>query len=146
MKPSQKCIDLIKKYEGYRSEAYICPAGVPTLGHGTTMWPDGKKVQMGQKITMQQAEQLLIWEANQKAKAILPVNVNQNQADALISFAYNLGVGALNRSTLMRKVRLNPNDPTIRDEFMKWVNAGGKVLKGLVRRRKEEADLYYLPI
>jgi lysozyme len=146
MKPSQKCIDLIKKYEGYRSEAYICPAGVPTIGYGATMWPDGKKVQIGQKITMQQAEQLLIWEANQKAKAILPVNVNQNQADALISFAYNLGVGALNRSTLMRKVRLNPNDPTIRDEFMKWVNAGGKVLKGLVRRRKEEADLYYLPI
>jgi lysozyme len=69
--------------------------------------------------------------------------INQNQFDALVSFAYNVGTNALKNSTLLKKLNVNANDPTIRDEFKKWVKAGGKTLKGLVTRRNEEADLYF---
>src|SRR5690606_23508894 len=70
-------------------------------------------------------------------------DINQNQFDALVSFAYNLGVNALKGSTLLKKVNANPSDPAIRAEFMKWVYAAGVKLKGLERRRKAEADLYF---
>jgi lysozyme len=144
---SEKCIDLIKQFEGYYSKAYICPAGVATIGYGSTMWNDGRKVKIGEKITKEGAELLLHWELNNKAIALKGLSLNQNQADALLSFIYNLGIGAFNKSTLRKKVMLNPNDPSIRDEFMKWNKArvGGKLmeLKGLTRRRIAEANLYY---
>jgi lysozyme len=70
-------------------------------------------------------------------------DINQNQFDALVSFAYNLGPGNLKSSTLLKKVNANPEDESIRLEFMKWVKAGGKTLKGLVRRREAEANLYF---
>lgn len=143
MTPSQNCIDLIKRFEGFKPDAYLCPAGVPTIGYGSTMWSDGKKVQLGQKISMADAEKLLMWEVTNKSKAITQLSLNQNQFDALVSFAYNVGVGAINRSTLVKKAKLNPNDATIRDEFMRWTKAGGKELPGLVKRRKAEADLYF---
>lgn len=147
MKASQKCIDLIKQFEGYKDKAYFCPAGVATIGYGSTMWNDGRKVQMGDKITKEGAELLLHWELNNKAIALYGLNVNQNQADAILSFVFNLGIGAFQKSTLIKKIRLNPNDPTIRDEFMKWNKArvGGKLmeLKGLTRRRNAESNLYY---
>lgn len=147
MKPSQKCVDLIKRFEGCKLNAYLDPIGIPTIGYGSIMWPDGKRVKLGQKITLQQAEDMLKWEIDIKAKPVnallAKVAVNQNQFDALISFAYNLGIGALTRSTLLKKVIKNPCDASIRDEFNKWVNAGSKKLAGLVRRRKDEADLYF---
>jgi len=147
MKASQKCVDLIKEFEGFFDKAYICPAGVATIGFGSTMWNDGRKVKIGEKITKEGAEILLHWELNNKSIALMDLNVNQNQADALLSFIYNLGIGAFNKSTLRKKVKLNPNDPTIRDEFMKWNKArvGGKLveLRGLTRRRVAEANLYY---
>lgn len=147
MKASQKCVDLIKQFEGYKDKAYLCPAGVATIGYGSTMWNDGRRVQMGDKITKEGAELLLHWELNNKAIALYGLNVNQNQADAILSFVFNLGIGAFQKSTLIKKIRLNPNDPTIRDEFMKWNKArvGGKLieLKGLTRRRTAEANLYY---
>lgn len=147
MKASQKCVDLIKQFEGYKDKAYLCPAGVATIGYGSTMWNDGRRVQMGDKITKEGAELLLHWELNNKAIALYGLNVNQNQADAILSFVFNLGIGAFQKSTLIKKIRLNPNDPTIRDEFMKWNKArvGGKLieLKGLTRRRIAESNLYY---
>ena len=147
MKASQKCVDLIKQFEGYKDKAYLCPAGVATIGYGSTMWNDGRRVQMGDKITKEGAELLLHWELNNKAIALYGLNVNQNQADAILSFVFNLGIGAFQKSTLIKKIRLNPNDPTIRDEFMKWNKArvGGKLieLKGLTRRRTAESNLYY---
>ena len=89
----------------------------------------------------------MTWELTRKGKEILsglPTTIiNQNQYDALVSFAYNLGVGALLKSTLFKKLKVNPNDPSIRTEFMRWVNAGGKRLTGLVRRREAEANLYF---
>ena len=147
MTPSKNCIDLIKKFEGFRSEAYQDSVGIWTVGYGSTMWPDGKKVQPGQRMTIQEAEAVMTWELTRKGKEILsglPTTIiNQNQYDALISFAYNLGVGALLKSTLFKKLKVNPNDPSIRTEFMRWVNAGGKRLTGLVRRREAEANLYF---
>ena len=73
----------------------------------------------------------------------LNLNIKQNQFDALVCFAYNTGLEKLKKSTLLRKIRTNPNDKTIRDEFMRWVYCGGQKLKGLERRRKVEADLYF---
>lgn len=147
MTPSKNCIDLIKKFEGFRSEAYQDSVGIWTVGYGSTMWPDGKKVQPGQRMTIQEAEAVMTWELTRKGKEILsglPTTIiNQNQYDALLSFAYNLGVGALLKSTLFKKLKVNPNDPSIRTEFMRWVNAGGKRLTGLVRRREAEANLYF---
>jgi len=147
MTPSKNCIDLIKKFEGFRSEAYQDSVGIWTVGYGSTMWPDGKNVQPGQRMTIQEAEAVMTWELTRKGKEILsglPTTIiNQNQYDALVSFAYNLGVGALLKSTLFKKLKVNPNDPSIRTEFMRWVNAGGKRLTGLVGRREAEANLYF---
>lgn len=143
MKPSQKCFDLIKKFEGLRLTAYKCSAGKWTVGYGNTFYPNGSRVQPVDRITMQQANDMLEWAVTTKAKALPQITVNQNQFDAICSFVYNIGVGAFNQSTMLRKIRLNPDDETIRDEFMRWVRAGGKVLKGLQNRRKAEADLYF---
>lgn len=146
MKPSQNCINLIKKFEGYYSEAYLCPAGVPTIGYGSTMWADGKKVVLGQKISLADAEKLLMWELTNKSASLNKLSLNQNQFDAILSFAFNVGVGNLLKSTLYKKALLNPNDPTIKDEFMKWNKARVKgvltELKGLTKRRKAESELY----
>jgi lysozyme len=147
MIPSQKCIDLIKKYEGFEKTSYKCPAGIWTIGYGSTMWNDGKKVEAGQKITSEGAEVLLRWELKNKSSALINLTLNQNQFDALLSFIYNLGVGAFKKSTLYKKVKVNANDETIRFEFMKWNKArvNGKLveLKGLTNRRQSEINLYY---
>lgn len=140
---SQKGIDLIKKFEGLRLKAYQDAVGVWTIGYGTIMYPDGTRVKKGDVITEDRAEALLIMDVARRSAAIGNIKVSQNQFDAIVSFCYNLGLGAWNKSTLRKKIIQDRNDPTIRDEFMKWVNAGGKRLPGLVRRRKQEADLYF---
>lgn len=146
MKPGKRGIELIKHFEGFFSKSYRCPANVWTIGWGTIRYKNGKRVLAGETITKEEAEEELMFEVEHKSKFIKAV-VNQNQFDALVSFAYNVGQGALENSTLYRKVRANPNDPTIRDEFMKWnkarVNGVLTPLKGLTRRRKAEADLYF---
>jgi lysozyme len=150
MKPSQKAVDLIKQFEGFRKDAYICPAGVPTIGYGATTWGNGQKVKIGEIVSMTMAEKLLMVDLEKRSKSLAGLKINQNQFDALISFVYNLGVGAFRGSTLFRKVQQNPDDPTIRAEFMKWNKArvGGKLveLRGLTRRRDAEANLYYAEI
>lgn len=150
MKLSQAGYELIKKFEGFRSSPYKCSAGVPTIGYGSTFYLDGKKVTMNDKpITQSTAFALLVnvveknFELGVTKLAANKVRLTQNQFDALVSFAYNLGLANLEKSTLLKKVLVNPNDPTIRAEFNKWVNANGKPLQGLINRRKEEADLYF---
>ena len=138
MQVSKNCIDLIKKYEGLSLKSYKCPAGLWTCGYGNTMWEDGTKVKENQTISIDRAEKLLTFWVNKYAERI-KLNVNQNQFDALVSFAYNVGIGTFNSSTLKKKVIANPNDHAIRDEFMKWVNSKGKQLPGLVKRREAEA-------
>ena len=140
MKTSDKGIDLIKKYEGFRAKAYKCPADKWTIGYGHTL-----NVKSTDVITLDEAESFLRQDVEFAEKEVNRhnLNINQNQFDALVSFVFNLGVGNFARSTLLRKIKSNANDPTIRKEFERWVYAGGKVLNGLVRRRKEEADLYF---
>ena len=137
---TKKGIDLIKKFEGCKLTAYRCPAGIWTIGYGHT-----NGVYQGQTITQYEADKML---ENDVVKFEIGVrnlvgNLPDNKIDALTSFAFNLGLGALRDSTLCKKVKANPNDLTIRNEFMKWVNAGGKRLQGLVNRRQAEADLYF---
>lgn len=99
-------------------------------------------------ITKQRAEELLQLNADRFARKVLNLvkkPITQNQLNALTSFAYNVGSGALASSTLLKKVNVNPNDITIRNEFLRWNKANGVALKGLTNRRIKEADLYFLP-
>lgn len=143
MKPSQKAVDLIKTFEGFRANAYLCPANVPTIGYGATSWGNGQRVKMGEVISMATAEKLLMVDLEKRAKALEGLNLNQNQFDALLSFIYNVGIGAFKRSRLLSKIRQNPEDVTIRHEFMRWINKGSSFERGLTRRRDAEANLYY---
>ena len=148
MKLNEAGKSLIKSFEGLKLTAYKCSANKDTIGYGNTFYEDGTPVKPGDKITKERAEslfELIAAEFEFKVKQLnLPV-LSDNQFSALVSFAYNAGLTNLVKSTLFRKVRANPNDPTIRDEFMKWNKAGGKVLNGLTRRRQAEADLYFKP-
>jgi lysozyme len=138
---------LITKHEGLKLKPYLCPAKIPTIGYGNTYYPDGKIVTLLDKdITKQQAFDMFKEVANRFAKrvdALVTSNINQNQFNALVSFAYNVGTGNFSSSTLLKKVNRNPDDLTIKDEFLRWNKAGGKVLNGLTNRRNEEAILYF---
>ena len=140
MKTSNKGIELIKKHEGFRAKAYKCPADKWTIGYGHTI-----NVKSTDVITKEQGEYFLRQDVGYAEKEVNKYNldINQNQFDALVSFVFNLGAGNFARSTLLRRIKAHPNDITIRREFVRWVYAGGKVLQGLVKRRKEEADLYF---
>lgn len=146
MKVNKEGIELVKSFEGCFLKAYLCPAKVWTIGYGSTKYQNGISVKQGDKITQQEAETLLsdtLTEFSKGVSKLIKVELNDNQFSALVSFAFNLGVGALSKSTLLKKVNANPNDKTIEQEFMKWVNAGGKKLNGLVRRRTAESKLYF---
>lgn len=145
MKATEQAYRLIKLFEGCKLAAYRCPANVVTIGWGSTLDAFGKPIKMGAKITQDQADALLKREIESKAVSInaLTKGVNQNQFDSLISFCYNCGVGALSKSTLLKKIKFNPNDPAINAEFMKWDKVDGKPLKGLTIRREAEAKLYF---
>ena len=146
-KTSKKGIDLIKKYEGFRSKPYRCSAGVPTIGYGATYYPNGQKVKLSDPAIDEKHASILL-EAmlvpyEKAVDSFCRDDINQNQFDALVSFAYNVGISALKNSTLLKKVNINPKDKTISNEFAKWNKGGGKVLKGLVLRRNDEAKLYF---
>ena len=146
MRLNKAGIDLMHDFEGCRLEAYLCPASVPTIGYGSTYYEDGRPVKLGDAITQERADQLFQAIAEDFAKrvrSLLKVGLNENQFSALVSFTYNVGVANLKKSTLLKKVNINPFDPTITDEFLKWNKAGGKVLAGLTRRREQEAKLYF---
>lgn len=140
MKTSQKGIDLIKSSEGLRLEAYKDSVGVATIGFGHT----GPDVQMGQKITAAEAELLLTVDLGKFEKGVtslVKVGINQNQFDSLVSFSYNLGLGNLGSSTLLKKLNLGDYAGAAA-EFTKWTKAGGVSLPGLVKRRAAEKALF----
>jgi len=146
-KVSQRGIDLIKKYEGLKLAPYLCPANIPTIGYGSTFYSNGVKVKMTDAhITEGKASELLrnlLITFEKGVDSFTTDLVSQNQFDALVSFAYNCGLSNLKSSTLIKKVNINPNDPTIKAEFLKWNRGGGRVIPGLSKRRQEEADLYF---
>lgn len=158
MNISQKGVDFIKKHEGLRLHAYLDSVSKWTIGYGNTYYTNGLNVKKGDVITLEEAEELLkmtLKDFVEDVNLLVKAPVNQNQFDALVSFAYNVGpdidadtiAEGLGDSTLLKKVNKNHNEPTIRGEFMKWnkgrVNGVLKELPGLTKRRKEEADLYF---
>ena len=132
-------IKLIKDSEGCKLKAYKCPAGIWTIGYGQT-----KGIKEGMIWTQQQADELfdtMIKEFETGVKKLVKVTINDNQLGALVSFAYNCGLGNLASSTLLKK--LNASDFEGADkEFQKWTKGAGKVLPGLVKRRLQEATLF----
>lgn len=139
MKTSQRGIDLIKKFEGLELKAYLCPANVWTIGYGTT-----SNIKEGDIIDEETAELFLkkdVIRFENNVNTYVKVELSQNEFDALVSFTYNLGGGALKRSTLLKKLN-EKNYTGASKEFDKWVKAGGRVLRGLVKRRKAERRLF----
>ncbi|MFQ4136714.1 glycoside hydrolase family protein [Nodosilinea sp. PGN35] len=145
---SSKGLALIKGFEGFSAVAYRCPANVPTIGYGTTRYPDGRAVKDFDEVSEEKAEAFLLDECNAIAREmakLIKVPLNQNQADALISFCYNLGCGAFAESTLLKK--LNDGDyQGAANEFSRWnkavVNGVKQEVAGLTRRRAEEKALF----
>ena len=140
MRASEQAYDLIRSEEGLRLKTYKDPVGKLTIGYGHT-----RNAKPDMEITLEQAEELLTQDVKSAERIVnwYVRKVNQNQFDALVSFVFNVGSGHFKGSTLLRKVKVNPDDPSIADEFAKWIRGGGKVLPGLVRRRKREAELYF---
>lgn len=137
---------LIKGYEGLHLYPYLCPAGIPTIGYGTTLYPNGRRVTLQDKpLKEHEAEVILkatLAPYERGVSALLKVATTQFQFDALVSFAYNLGLGALGKSTLLKYVNAKKPLSAIEGEFMKWVKGGGRTLPGLVARRQAEFQLY----
>lgn len=139
MKISTAGIELIKKYEGCVLTAYKCPSGIYTIGYGHT-----KNVKKGMKITKSKALTYLKQDLAIYEKAVInyvKVPISQSQFDALVSFSFNCGTGALKNSTLLRKLNRKDYDGAAK-EFLKWNKSNGRVLNGLTKRRKEEKELF----
>lgn len=140
---TQNGLDLIKRFEGFSRTVYFCPAGYPTIGYGHVL-KDDEDFSAG--IDEAQAEELLRQDAQIAERAVLrliTVPLTDGQFDALVSFTYNLGGGALQRSTLRRKINREEH-AEVPEQFMRWVWAGGRKLNGLVRRRYAECLLYQI--
>jgi len=146
MTTSKPGIALIKKHEGFRSHPYLCPAGIPTIGYGSTFYLNGTKVKMTDKpINESEAGYLLIMLLGRFEKIVntfTDVHLNQNEFDALVSFVYNVGAEAFKKSTLLRLLNAGVPKVEVANQFHRWNKGGGKVLQGLVTRRKDEADLF----
>jgi lysozyme len=146
---------LICEFEGLRLKPYLCSAGVPTIGYGNTFYPSGRKVTMRDApITQGTAFAMLKVVADMFARDVdflVTSTINQNQFNALVSFAFNVGSDidqdnipeGLGDSRLLRFVNANPNDGNIAKEFIKWNKAGGRVIDGLTKRRIKESQLYF---
>jgi lysozyme len=142
MKTNAAALDLIKRNEGCELTAYVCPAGKLTIGYGET----GPHVVHGMRITQEEAEELLANRLEREFEAgvlklIGDAPTTHNQFSALVSLAYNIGLGGLGRSTVLRK-HCDGDYEAAAEAFSMWNQGGGRVLRGLVRRRQEEADLY----
>lgn len=139
MTTSNQGKNLIKEAEGLRLDAYRCPAGIPTIGWGHT-----KGVKLGQHITVQQAEDMLVDDIAPIERLLngLKINFRQEQFDALVSWIFNFGEGKFKGSTMYKRIIANAKDEEITDQLVKWINAAGRPLLGLMKRRVAEANLF----
>lgn len=142
MKLNEDGIKALHKREGLKLKPYLDTRGVPTISMGVTFYPDGRKVTMKDKpLTKEEAKYLGNATADNFAKEVdklVKSKVNQNQFNALVSLAYNIGITGFKNSTVLRKVNLNPNDPTIKSAFMMWTKN-----KELIGRRESEVKQYF---
>lgn len=144
MKVSNKGLELIREFEGFSANAYLCPAKIPTIGYGNTTWEDGRPVRIGEQISKSRAEDLLKNTVEKFAIVVdakVTTKINQNQFDALVSLAYNIGLGNFSSSTLLNQLNRN-NFIGASHEFLRWDKSGGKPLLGLTRRRQREQTLF----
>lgn len=147
---SSDCLKLLEEFEcggDFRTcmKAYRCPAGVWTIGMGTTRYPDGTPVKKGDVISEQKLYECLTYDIASAESAVAlhvrPV-IEQHQFDALVSLVYNIGRGNFMSSTLLRIINIDPFHPDVEKQFMRWIFANKKPLAGLIRRRRVEAHLY----
>ncbi|MCO1333150.1 lysozyme [Microbulbifer sp. OS29] len=141
-KITQEGLDLIKRFEGFSSTVYICPAGHPTIGYGHLV----RNHETFETISPEEAEDLLRKDVESAERAVLRlvnVSLTDGQFDALVSFTFNLGAGAFQRSTLRRKVNRQAHDE-VPEQLKRWVWAGGRKSKGLITRREVESTIYAL--
>lgn len=147
MKVSKEGLNHLKKLEGFRNNPYLDTAGVATIGYGFTYYPCGTKVTLEDSpITLRDAENILQQVLEDFEGCVdekVTSTLNQNQYDALVSFCYNVGCGEFGDSTLLKRVNNNANDPDITNQFKRWVYSGGKITKGLKKRRNQENYLYF---
>ena len=144
MKVSSKGLELIKEFEGFSSVAYLCSAKKATIGYGNTFWEDGTPVKIGDQISKERAETLLKHVVDNFSVAVevdIKIEVSQNQFDAMVSLAYNIGLGAFKNSTLLRQLNRG-NFVGASQEFLRWDKSNGKPLPGLTRRREREKMLF----
>ena len=144
MKVDATGVQLISDFEDLRLTSYDDGVGVWTIGWGTTVYPNGQKVKKGDKITLEQAKQYKAYDLARFEKAVndsVKVPLNQNQFNALVSLAYNIGVSAFTSSTLVKRLN-DGNYKAAADQFLVWVNAGGKRMQGLVNRRNKEREVF----
>ena len=146
MKISEKGLNLIKKYEGFSSRPYMCPANIPTIGYGSTYYPNGTKVKLSDdSISEDEATQILEYIAQKDfgsaVNKFVIVELTQNQFDALVSFAYNIGRTAFENSTLLKLLNRGEYEAAA-EQFEKWNKSGGRVLSGLTKRRFDEQKLF----
>jgi len=138
-KPSEELVSLIKAHEGFNAEAYICPAGKITIGYG-------HRTSVYKRVSKETAYIMLLSDLDKVNKVLphlLTKSLSESQYEALLSFCFNVGVGNFEKSTLRQLINENPDNPEIAAEFAKWRKGGGRVLRGLVKRRKDEATMYF---
>ncbi len=138
--------EVIKEFEGYSSKPYLCNSGIPTIGYGNTMYTNGERVTMDDKaVTKKEAEKMLldtIKSVEKQVKNVVEVKLPAHKLAALISFTYNVGIGNFSKSTLLAWLNSNPDYSRIPYQFRRWNKGGGRVLKGLVRRREAEVAIW----
>lgn len=145
----------LQQREGFSAVPYLCSGGKPTIGFGNTFYPNGKRVTIKDKAITRaygvEIFSIVVAQFVKDVNSLVKSNITQNQFNALVSFAYNVGsdididriAEGLGDSTLLKKVLANPNDPTIANEFAKWNKSGGRVINGLISRRQLESELYF---
>jgi len=145
MNIEKSTINLLKRFEGVKLQAYQDSVGIWTIGVGNTYYEDKSPVKKGDVITQERADSLLKLIADSFGEYInskVTTKLTQNQFDSLVSICYNIGKGNFNTSTLLKVVNKNPNDTSIEVQFLSWCRAGGKVLPGLLNRRNAEYKNY----
>ena len=135
-------LEIIKKYEGFSSQAYKCPAGIWTVGWGHT----GRDINKDTILTREEAELMLkkdVANLQEQILFLLDDKPSMNELDALTSLVYNVGLGAFKKSRLLKRINLKENGELIAKEWIEFNKVNGKVVKGLLRRRAEEICLYF---
>lgn len=146
MMPSKNFYRLLIQFEGLKLKAYLDSANIPTIGIGTILYPDGRKVSIHDTCTEAQAMEWAEHDAENmalKLSVITPPDLHPHQFDALLLLMYNIGVGALSRSTVLKRIKAGASEDLVRAAWLMWNKAGGKIIPGLINRRNKELDLYF---